>query len=330
MSESPIVLQDLHKSYGRHEALRGVDLAVHRGEVYGFIGPNGAGKTTTMRILVDVLRATSGTVRVLGVDPRTGGADLRARIGYLPGELAMDGRSDVASWLDYQGRIHRAAPGAWRPYAERLGLDPSRTIGKLSRGNKQKVGLARAFAHQPELLILDEPTGGLDPLVQQEFHTMVDEAVARGQTVFLSSHVMSELEQVAERVGVIREGRMVAEAPLDELRGSIGTRFTVQFAAPVDVDTLRRVSGVTSAHAPGVDHGDTVVIEHTGSPDELLKALAAQTVVHLRAEAPDLEESVLSLYRSEVGESRPAPDGPTRAEPSAAARVAEPTGGSAR
>ncbi|MFK5634983.1 MULTISPECIES: ABC transporter ATP-binding protein [unclassified Ornithinimicrobium] len=295
MSDSPIVLQDLHKSYGRHVALRGVDLTVRRGEVYGFIGPNGAGKSTTMRILVDVLRPSSGTVRVLGRDPRAGGADVRARIGYLPGELAMDGRSDVASWLDYQARIHRAGPGAWRPYAERLGLDPARVIGKLSRGNKQKIGLARAFAHQPELLILDEPTSGLDPLVQQEFHVMVGEAVGRGQTVFLSSHVMSELEQVAERIGVIREGRIIAEAPLDELRGTIGTRFTVQFASPVDVDALRRVGGVTDVRR----HGDTVVIEHTGSPDDLLTTLATHTVSHLRAEAPDLEESVLALYRSE-------------------------------
>ncbi|MCA1782541.1 MAG: ABC transporter ATP-binding protein [Dermatophilaceae bacterium] len=298
MSENPIVLRDLHKSYGRTEALRGVDLAVQRGEVYGFIGPNGAGKTTTMRILVDVLRPTSGTVRVLGSDPRGGGADLRARIGYLPGELAMDGRSDAGSWLDYQARIHRAAPDAWQPYAERLGLDPSRVIGKLSRGNKQKVGLARAFAHEPELLILDEPTSGLDPLVQQEFHAMVGEATDRGQTVFLSSHVMSELEQVAERIGVIREGRIIAEAPLDELRGTLGTRFTVQFSSPVDLGALRRVSGVTDLH----EHADVVVIEHQGSPDALLKSLAAHTVSHLRAEAPDLEESVLALYRSETTE----------------------------
>jgi ABC-2 type transport system ATP-binding protein len=298
MSESPIVLQDLHKSYGRHEALRGVDLTVRRGEVYGFIGPNGAGKSTTMRILVDVLRPSSGTVRVFGEDPRAGGADLRARIGYLPGELAMDGRSDVASWLDYQARIHRAAPGAWKPYAERLGLDPSRLIGKLSRGNKQKVGLARAFAHDPELLILDEPTSGLDPLVQQEFQTMVGEAVGRGQTVFLSSHVMSELEQVAERIGVIREGRIIAEAPLEELRGTLGTRFTVTFAQAVEPEDLRRVAGVVDIH----QQGDVVVIEHTGSPDQLLKALAAHTVSHLRAEAPDLEDSVLALYRSEPTE----------------------------
>lgn len=293
MTESPIVLQDLHKSYGRQEALRGVDLTVRPGEVYGFIGPNGAGKTTTMRILVDVLRPTRGTVRVFGADPRGGGADLRARIGYLPGELAMDGRSDVASWLDFQARLHRAAPGAWRPYAERLGLDASRVIGTLSRGNKQKVGLARAFAHEPELLILDEPTGGLDPLVQQEFHAMVTEATSRGQTVFLSSHVMSELEQVAERIGVIREGRIIAEAPLEQLRGTLGTRFTVRFASPVDIDALRRIGGVTGVH----EDGDALVIEHHGSPDELLKTLATHTVSHLRAEPPDLEESVLALYR---------------------------------
>ena len=300
MTEDPIVLSDLHKSYGSQPALRGVDLSVHPAEVYGFIGPNGAGKTTTMRILVDVLRPSGGTVRVLGTDPRAGGADLRARIGYLPGELAMDGRSDVASWLDYQARIHRASPGAWRPYADRLGLDPSRLIGDLSRGNKQKVGLARAFAHEPELLILDEPTSGLDPLVQQEFHAMVGEATARGQTVFLSSHVMSELEQVAERVGVIRQGRMVAEGALDDLRGSIGTRFTVRFAEPVGLEALTAVAGVTAVHA----HGDIVVLDHTGSPDELLKTLAAQTVSYLRAEPPDLEESVLQLYRGSQDEER--------------------------
>ena len=303
MTERPIVVEGLRKSYGRHEALRGVDLTVQCGEVYGFIGPNGAGKTTTMRILVDMLRPSGGTVRVLGADPRAGGADLRARIGYLPGELAMDGRSDVGSWLDYQARLHRVAPTAWRPYAERLGLDPARVIGDLSRGNKQKVGLARAFAHEPELLILDEPTSGLDPLVQQEFHAMVKEATARGQTVFLSSHVMSELEQVAERVGVIREGRMVAEGPLDDLRGSIGTRFTVQFAQALDPDELARLrtsAGVQRVHR----EGGLVVIDHTGSPDELLKTLAEHTVSHLRAEPPDLEESVLQLYRGGQDEER--------------------------
>ncbi|MGA8046968.1 MAG: ABC transporter ATP-binding protein [Dermatophilaceae bacterium] len=299
MSSHPIVLEDLRKSYGKHEALRGVSLEVRAGEVYGFIGPNGAGKTTTMRILLDVLRPSGGSARVLGTDPRSGGADLRARIGYLPGELAMEDRSDVASWLDHQARIHRAVPAAWRPYAERLGLDPSRRIGDLSRGNKQKVGLARAFAHQPELLILDEPTGGLDPLVQQEFHAMVREAVGRGQTVFLSSHVMSELEQVAERVGVIREGRMIAEAPLEELRGSIGTRFTVRFDDPVDLETLARVPGVNAVH----EEGELVALDHTGSPDALLKTLAAHAVSHVRAEPPDLEDAVLQLYRG--SESRP-------------------------
>lgn len=302
MSDTPIVLDELRKSYGHHEALRGLDLAVRAGEVYGFIGPNGAGKTTTMRILLDVLRPSAGTARVFGVDPRAGGADLRARIGYLPGELAMEERSDVASWLDHQARIHRAAPGAWRPFAERLDLDPSRRIGDLSRGNKQKVGLARAFAHEPELLVLDEPTGGLDPLMQQEFYAMVREAVGRGQTVFLSSHVMSELEQVAERVGVIREGRMIAEAPLDELRGSIGTRFTVRFDDDVDLEAMARVPGVNAVHR----EGELVVLDHTGSPDALLKTLAAHTVSHVRAEPPDLEDAVLALYRGhDESDARP-------------------------
>jgi ABC-2 type transport system ATP-binding protein len=295
MSEAVIQTEGLSKDFGHTHALQGLDLTVHAGDVFGFIGPNGAGKSTTMRILMDVLRPTSGTVRVLGTDPRTGGGRLRARIGYLPGELALDGRSEVGSWLDYQARLHGAAPGAWRPYAERLGLDPGRRIGKLSRGNKQKVGLARAFAHRPELLVLDEPTGGLDPLMQQEFLVMVREARSAGQTIFLSSHILSELEHVAETVGVLRQGRLVARAPLTELRDRLGTRVTVETEHPLDPAPVSRLEGVDEVRADGT----LLTVDLHGSPDALVKHLSAHHVVHLRAEAPDLETSVLRLYHDD-------------------------------
>ncbi len=299
-----IEIQGLHKSYGRHVALRGIDLTVDRGEVYGFIGPNGAGKTTAMRILVDVLRPSSGRVRVLGEDPRRGGARLRSRIGYLPGELRLDGRYDVATLLDHFADLSgRGGPEEfdWRPLAERLGLDPTRQVHGLSKGNKQKVGLVQAFLHHPELLILDEPTSGLDPLVQQEFRVMVGEARTDGQTIFLSSHVLSEIDNVADRVSVLREGRMVLTSSVSELRARLGVRCSVQLAEPIPPGTLAGLPGVRSVVASKVDPAH-LTIDLADSPDALIKALAQHTVLDLTAEHADLEAVVMDLYR----------DGPAR------------------
>lgn len=309
VQNSVIEIRGLHKRYGRHVALRGVDLTVRQGEVYGFIGPNGAGKTTAMRILLDVLRPTAGTVRVLGQDPRAGGADLRGRIGYLPGELRLEDRYDVATLLDHYADL--SGPGGpetfdWRPLALRVGLDVTRQVRGLSKGNKQKVGLVQAFLHRPELLILGEPTSGLDPLIQQEFLTMVREARDAGQTVFLSSHVLSEIEHVADRVTVLRAGEVVLTSTVSDLRARLGLTCSIQLARPAVPAEFAGLPGVRSVEASQQDPAH-LRVELGGSPDALIKALSRHTVLDLTAEHPDLEAVVMSLYRS--GGQTEAPDG---------------------
>ncbi len=308
-----IEIAGLRKNYGSHVALRGIDLSVQPGEVFGFIGPNGAGKTTTMRILLDILRPSAGSVRVLGTDPRAGGADLRRRIGYLPGELRLDGRYDVATLLDYY--VNLSAPGArpdpsrpWRPIAERLGLDVTRQVRGLSKGNKQKVGLVQAFVHRPELLILDEPTSGLDPLVQAEFLAMVREAKADGQTVFLSSHVLSEIEQAADTVAVLRTGDVVLESSVGALRAGLGCRVRLRLAGEVTADGFRGLTGVRDVRAESDrDAGHTLLtLQLDGPPDAVVKAAARHTVLELDAERPDLEEAVMALYsKDQTAADRP-------------------------
>src|SRR5690625_1653750 len=205
-----IQTRGLGKRFGRTTALHDLNLSVSRGEVFGLIGPNGAGKTTAMRLLLDLIRPSSGTLSVLGEHPSAGSASLRSRVGYLPGELRLQGRARAGELLQHYARISGpVAKGAIERLAERLGLDLSREVGKLSKGNKQKVGLIQAFMHEPELLILDEPTSGLDPLVQQEFMQLIRDASANGQTVFLSSHVLSEIEQAADRGALAHRGQLI-------------------------------------------------------------------------------------------------------------------------
>ncbi|GMA40092.1 ABC transporter ATP-binding protein [Mobilicoccus caccae] len=306
-----VEITGLRKDYGRRTALRGIDLTVPHGGIVGFIGPNGAGKTTTMRILLDILRPTAGQVRVLGEDPRKGGAALRSRIGYLPGELRLDGRYDVATLLDHYAAV--SSPGrpvarhAWRPLADRLGLDTTRTVRTLSKGNKQKVGLVQAFLHTPELLVLDEPTSGLDPLVQAEFVTMVREAREAGTTVFLSSHVLSEVEQVAESVVVLREGAVVLDSTVARLRADAGTQVRLILAGRVSPEEFTHLEGVRSvvleppAESATEPERETtaLAVDLAGSPDALVKAAARHTVLHLSAAQSDLEDVVMRLYSKE-------------------------------
>ena len=288
-----IEVRALHKRYGRHVALHELDLHVRPGTVFGLIGPNGAGKTTTLRTLVDVIRPSSGTVRVLGEEPRRGGPSLRRRIGYVPGELHLEGRASGHRLLAFYAEVSGAAGSSAsvlrsaRDLADRLGVDLNRPVRTLSKGNKQKVGLIQAFMHRPELLILDEPTSGLDPLVQREFLTMVREAREAGQTVLLSSHVLSA-------------GRIVADGDVASLRLGSMRRVRVRLGGTTDAASTRaafeRVPGIegldAAAHAEGVQLSATI----EGSIDPFVKTLARYEVHELTVEEPDLEESVLRLY----------------------------------
>ncbi|QGU28916.1 ABC transporter ATP-binding protein [Microbacterium oryzae] len=289
----------LHKRYGQHTALHGLDLRVEPGTVFGLIGPNGAGKTTTLRILLDVIRPSAGQVRVLGEDPQHGGPALRRRIGYVPGELRLDGRVTGRGMLEFYARVSGpVAPGRVEELAERLGLDLGRRVHTLSKGNKQKLGLVQAFMHEPELLVLDEPTSGLDPLVQRAFLELVREARERRQTVLLSSHVLSEIQQAADEVAVLSAGRVVASGDVASLRlGSV--RRVRAGIADVEEGAVRalleplRVHDLSVTSAAGVVR---VAFTAEGDIDPLVKALARFRLVDLTVEEPDLEESVLRLY----------------------------------
>ncbi|HET8986278.1 MAG TPA: ABC transporter ATP-binding protein [Trueperaceae bacterium] len=301
-AERPLVTTGLGKRYGSVTALSSLDLELSRGEVFGLIGPNGAGKTTTMRLLLDIIRPTAGEARVLGIDPRRGGAELRRHIGYLPGELRLEGRSTVRTALSEFARISGpVATGAIERLCQRLGLDLDRRIGQLSKGNKQKLGIIQAFMHRPRLLVLDEPTSGLDPLVQQEFLAMVTEASAAGQTVLLSSHVLSEIEHAADRVGVLHEGNLVMLGSLSDLRLAHRRRAKAVFGAPPAV-VEARLSSTTLAGATITSHAVGAVLDaHVDDIDAFVKAIAGLPVKDLVVTEPQLEEIVLDLYRSTGG-----------------------------
>lgn len=300
-----VEIERLHKRYGTRVALHELDLHVRQGTVFGLIGPNGAGKTTTLRTLVDVIRPSSGTVRILGEDPRHGGAALRRRIGYVPGELHLEGRSSGHRMLSFYAQVSGSPRDSAttlrtaRELADRLGVDLSRPVRTLSKGNKQKVGLIQAFMHRPELLILDEPTSGLDPLVQREFLQMVREAKDAGQTVLLSSHVLSEIQQTADEVAVLASGRVVADGDVASLRlGSI-RRVRAEIAT-TDAATARagfdRVPGLTGLETHDADGILRLSGTVDGAIDPFIKALSPFEVRDLTVEEPDLEESVLQLY----------------------------------
>ena len=302
MTAAAIEARALTKRYGRTTALASIDLDVAPGSVFGVIGPNGAGKTTTMRLLLDIIRPTAGEIRVLGESPRSGGRELRRRIGFLPGELRLEGRITGRALLDYYAQISGpVAPAAISGLADRLGLDLSRPVRTLSKGNKQKLGLVQAFMHRPPLLVLDEPTSGLDPLVQQEFLALVKEASGNGQTVFLSSHVLSEIQQAADAVAILRAGTVVSVSSVDALRLTAVRRVRGRLAGAQTLAIEELLRGiphvsdlrVTNGEEPGVSAISATV---EGDIDPLIKAIARLTVLDLAVEEPDLEESVPRMY----------------------------------
>ncbi len=285
----------LKKSYGSTRALRGLDLEVKSGEIFGFLGPNGAGKTTTIRCLLDLIRPNGGTVRVLGVDPQKDPVEVRTRTGYLPGELHFDENMTVEGALRYLNSL-RHGKADWeyvRLICEHIDLDMNLAIRNLSKGNKQKVGVVQALMHKPELLLLDEPTFGLDPLVQREVLRLVKEARVSGATVFFSSHILSEVQEIADRVGIIRKGILVEVADKATLMNRSLYRAHIHFKEPVDAKDLANVPGVKILDQ---ENGQRITLQIEGEMDRLIKTLAKYPVLFFESERPSLEEIFLSYY----------------------------------
>ncbi len=246
MSTNVIETRDLTVYYGKHRGILDVNLSVEKGEVFGFLGPNGAGKTTTQRVLLDIFPPTKGQATIFGLDCQNDGVEIRTHIGYLPGELALYANMKAREFFEMYEYLRKdtRSNGYWKDLAERLDLDTSRKISQFSRGNKQKVGVVAAFMDRADLLILDEPTGGLDPLVQKTVLEMVREAKADGRTVFFSSHILSEVQAVCDRVGIIRDGQLVATQRVEDLFAQRMNRMTMIFDGPPPVDVFN-FAGVT-------------------------------------------------------------------------------------
>jgi ABC-2 type transport system ATP-binding protein len=288
-----VVTNDLSKSYGSHEALTKVNLEVCEGEVFGYLGPNGSGKSTTIRTLLDFIRPTGGTASIFGLDSRQDSRAIRARVGYLPGDMVLYDRLTGRQVLEYSAALRGGVDWAYVEQLEdRLGAELSRPVKALSRGNRQKIGLIQAFMHRPELIIMDEPTSGLDPLLQQEFHEMVEEVKADGRTVFISSHILPEVERLCDRVGIIRRGQLVTVEDVAALKERALHRIEFHFDSPVSSTDFAEVPGVQDIEVKDNVLTCTVM----GSPDAVVKAAARFTVSKVVTQEPHLEEVFLSYY----------------------------------
>ncbi len=303
MSDIAIKIENVHKFYGKVHALRGLNLEVKQGEIFGFLGPNGAGKTTTIRCMLDLLRPSSGEIRVFDIDPQRSPQAVKDKVGYLPGDLKLEGDFTARDFFKHIRKL-RASKRAWKDIlklAERLDLDLDRKIKTLSQGNKQKVGLIQCFLSDVHLILLDEPTLGLDPLMKQEILNIIREQKEEGKTVFFSSHILSEVQKVADRVGIIRKGRLVEIANTADLIGRSLTRATVQFDEAVSPAAFEGVSNVDILRVNDNNHAYTLQIR--GEMNGLIKALAEYPVLDLEITKPSLEEVFLNYYEDNGSEA---------------------------
>src|ERR1700731_1391692 len=297
-----IEAQKLTKNYGSKRGIADVSFQVKEGEVFGFLGPNGAGKTTTIRLLMALLRADAGSARIAGLDCWKQSLEIKRLIGYMPGEPALDPNLTGGQILEYFGHLRGGVDHAYlKQLVERFELDTSRKFRQYSTGNKRKVVLIQAFMHRPRVLILDEPTSGLDPLNQQEFDRMVEEARDEGRTVFLSSHVLSEVEKTCSRVGIVRDGRMVRTGSMAEVKAIKRYEVTIPFASAVPAETFKNVDGVIEAEA--LNHGNGVRLTMQGPADAVIKAAAHYPVVSLSSYEPSLEDIFLRYYEADAAPS---------------------------
>ena len=291
--DAAIRLDKLTKFYGSQVGVEDLDLEVRPGEIFGYLGPNGAGKTTTIRVLVDLIRPTSGAATVLGMDTQAESVEVRRSVGYIAGEPSLYDNLTGEETLAYAASLRGGVD--WRrvrELAERLECDLSRRVGTLSSGNRRKVAVIRAFMHDPPLLIMDEPTGGLDPLMQEEFDKMVREARDRGVTAFISSHILPEVEQVCDRVGIIRQGRLAAVESVEVLKSRAMRSLEIRFGERVSPESFSNVEGVRNLAV-----SDTSLrCDVTGSVGPLIKAAAQFDLVDIALHEPTLEEIFMTYY----------------------------------
>ncbi len=288
-----IQIERLTKSYGEHRGIIDVELDVEQGEVFGFLGPNGAGKTTTIRVLLDLIRPTSGRALVFGIDSSIDPVAIHRRVGYLPGEFTLYDRLTGGQTLTYFANLRGGVDPAYQAsLIERFDLDPSRKFKEYSKGNKQKVGLVIALQHRPELLILDEPTSGLDPLVQQTFFEFLRDVVGNGSTVFLSSHILSEAEKTCDRVAIIRDGRLAMVDRVDALRDLAHHQVELRFAGPVPAAEFAALPGVSEVSAD--DH--VLRMRVSGAITPVVRAAARYELLDFVSREPSLEETFLAQY----------------------------------
>jgi ABC-2 type transport system ATP-binding protein len=292
-----IQIEKLTKFYGEHRGVIDVDLEVNEGEIFGFLGPNGAGKTTTIRTLLDLIRPSGGRALVFGVESTADPVAIHRRVGYIPGEFTLYDRLTGGQTIDYFANLRGGVDPAYkRSLIERFDIDPKRRYKELSKGNKQKIGLVIALQHQPELLVLDEPTSGLDPLVQQSFFELVREAQAGGRTVFLSSHILSEVERTCERVAIIREGRIVRRGRVEDLRDLAHHQVELRFTGPVPVREFAGLEGVSDV----VAEDNLLRLRVSGPITPVVRAAAQYDLLDFVSREPTLEETFLAEYGHEA------------------------------
>jgi ABC-2 type transport system ATP-binding protein len=288
-----IQTEKLSKAYGEHRGIIDLDLQVNEGEAFGFLGPNGAGKTTTIRTLLDHIRPTSGRATVFGIDTTADPVAIHRRLGYLPGEFALYDKLTGGQTLEYFANLRGGIDKAYqKDLITRLDVDPSRRFREYSKGNKQKIGLIIALQHRPDLLLLDEPTSGLDPLIQQEFYSVIREAKAEGRTVFLSSHILSEVEKTCDRVAIIRDGRLARVDRTEALRDLAHHTVELVFTGPVPASEFEAIDGVSDVKAE--DH--VLRMRVSGNIAPVVRAAAKYELADFVSREPSLEETFLAEY----------------------------------
>ena len=288
-----IQIEKLTKAYGSHRGVIDIDLEVGEGEAFGFLGPNGAGKTTTIRVLLDHIRPTNGRALVFGIETTADPVAIHRRVGYLPGEFALYDKLTGGQTIEYFANLRGSVDATYQAaLIQRLDIDPSRKFKEYSKGNKQKIGLVVALQHRPDLLILDEPTSGLDPLVQQTFYEVIREAKAEGRTIFLSSHILSEVEKTCDRVAIIRDGRLAKVDRVEALRDLAHHQVELQFAGDVPVGAFAAIPGVSEVTTAG----HTLRMRVSGPITPVVRAAAEYDLVDFVSREPSLEETFLAQY----------------------------------